>query len=113
MIKNKLEHVLAADVDVVAVDRYAAVPFDSALPYCRSFAFVVSQGSLRLSTFTEGCVAREQARGPESRWPASQPWRELCGAARWRLRCAPRSLLGVFVGDVDFWICSAPTRSAV
>ena len=67
--------------------------------------------SLRLSTFTEGCDAREQARGPESRWPASNLRRDRCGAAGRGPRCAPRSVMKLFAGHLDFWICSAPTRS--
>ena len=68
-------------------------------------------GSLRLSTFTEGCDAREQARGPESRWPASNLRRDRCGAAGRGPRCAPRSVMKLFAGHLDFGICSAPTRS--
>ena len=67
--------------------------------------------SLRLSTFTEGCDAREQARGPESRWPASNLRRDRCGAAGRGPRCAPRSVMKLFAGHLDFGICSAPTRS--
>ena len=61
-------------------------------PIFRVVGTAVGWAVLLVSTSVEVCVARERARGPESRRSRELACRALCRAARRCQRCAPRAL---------------------
>ena len=80
---------------------------DSAFRSTPSRGTAVGWAVLLISTSVEVCVARERARGLETRRSRRLACRAPCRAA-WRCqRCAPRSLWAHFGCQVFFAICSA------
>ena len=76
-------------------------------PIFRVVGTAVGWAVLLVSTSVEVCVARERARGPESRRSRELACRALCRAARRCQRCAPRALLLHFACHAFFALCSA------